>query len=74
MHNILGYASTSFFRQLDVTTLIIPFITFIYSISLWEPLIMKQALANQHGPRQLQCPLGRVLLATAYKNVDLLTH
>jgi hypothetical protein len=71
MHKILGYVSTSFFRQLDVTTLTIPFIAFIFSISLWVPPTIKQALANQHRPQQLQCSLDRVLLATAYKNADL---
>jgi hypothetical protein len=28
-------------------------------------------LANQHGPQQRQSPLGRVSLATAYKDADL---
>lgn len=32
---------------------------------------MKQALANHWRPRQLQCPLGRALLVTEYKDVDL---
>jgi hypothetical protein len=38
---------------------------------LWEPPTLKQALANQRGPRQLQRPFGRAPLATAYKDADL---
>lgn len=38
---------------------------------MWEPPTIKQVLANQCGPQQLQCPLGWVPLARAYKDVDL---
>jgi hypothetical protein len=38
---------------------------------MWEPPTLKQVLANQRGPRQLQCPLGRTSLATACKGADL---
>lgn len=38
---------------------------------LWEPLTLKQVLANQCGPRQLQRPSGRVLLVIVYKDADL---
>jgi hypothetical protein len=29
--------------------------------AVWEPLTVKRALAKQHTPQQLQCPLGRAL-------------
>jgi hypothetical protein len=32
---------------------------------------LKQALASQHRPRHLQCPLGQAPLVTVYKNADL---
>lgn len=37
---------------------------------MWGPSTM---LANQRWPQQHQCPLDRVLLATAYKDADLLS-
>jgi hypothetical protein len=40
-------------------------------ILVWEPPTLKQALANQSGPRQLRRPLGRAPLGTAYKDADL---
>jgi hypothetical protein len=40
-------------------------------LTVWEPPTLKQVLAYQCRLQQLQCPLGRALLATACEDANL---